>query len=72
MSKCTTNDKYRYRYGFMFVFMMYTGLRCGEALGLQWKHIDIENKQLTVCQSVVSVKNKNNDTDTKYTTRLQK
>lgn len=72
MSKCTTNDKYRYRYGLIFVFMMYTGLRCGEALGLQWKHIDIENKQLTVCQSVVTVKNKNNDTDTKYTTRLQK
>ena len=32
------------------------GLRCGEALGLQYKHIELEKRIVTVEQSVVTVK----------------
>lgn len=37
--------------GRMFFVMAYAGLRRGEAVGLQYKHIDFEKKQLHVCQS---------------------
>ena len=37
--------------GRMFYFMVYTGLRRGEATALQFKHIDRENSTVTVCQS---------------------
>ncbi len=35
----------------MFYFMVYTGLRRGEATALQFKHIDRANSTVTVCQS---------------------
>ena len=38
---------------FMLVYLaLGTGLRRGELLGLQWKHIDLENEYLTVRQSL--------------------
>lgn len=30
------------------LFLAYTGVRNGESLGLQWKHIDFENKTVTI------------------------
>ncbi len=66
----TNNGKYMYRYGFIYVFMLYTGLRCGEMLGLQWKHIDFEKKVLYVRQSLITIKNDSNN-GTRYITKLQ-
>ena len=31
-------------------FILYTGLRKGECIGLQWKHIDLEKMQITIKQ----------------------
>ncbi|MCY4554889.1 MAG: site-specific integrase [Chloroflexi bacterium] len=31
----------------------YTGMRRGEALALEWKHVDLEKRQILVCQSLV-------------------
>ncbi len=50
-----STNEYRYRYGFGAVFILYTGLREGEALALQYKHIDFENKTVTVEQNLVMV-----------------
>lgn len=60
-----------YKNGFGYLFVMYMGLRCGEALGLQYKHIDIEKRLVTVEQTVVTV-NSNAGSGAKYVTYLQK
>ncbi|MCH5185851.1 MAG: site-specific integrase [Oscillospiraceae bacterium] len=55
MSKFDGNGEYKYRYGTAFVFVLYTGLREGEALALQYKHIDLANRKVTVEQNLVMV-----------------
>lgn len=43
-------DKNSYIYE--VIFLIYTGLRIGEACALKWKDIDLKNKKLTVTSSV--------------------
>ncbi|MDY3030835.1 MAG: site-specific integrase [Clostridia bacterium] len=69
-ARCS-NGTERYRYGYIYVFMMFTGLRCSEMLGLTWKHIDLENKRVSVSQSLVTVKDRYNTSENKYITKLQ-
>lgn len=38
------------KYYYIIKFGLYSGLRRGELLGLQWKHIDIENETISVRQ----------------------
>lgn len=52
-SKWGNPSVYRYRYGFGLVLVLYTGLREGEALALQYKHIDLKNKKITVEQNLI-------------------
>ena len=40
------------RKGFMILLDLFTGLRCGELLGLRWGDVDIENKTITVRQNI--------------------
>lgn len=40
-------------------------------LGLTWKHIDLENKYVTVEQSLVTVKNRDGEHGSRYITKLQ-
>ena len=49
------NGKYVYRMGLGIVLMLYTGIRLGEALGLQRKHIDTENRTMHIVQTVARV-----------------
>lgn len=37
-----------YRYGYHVVFLMYTGLRIGEALGLKWGDINFAKKEMLI------------------------
>ena len=39
------------QYHAMVVLEMYTGLRIGELLGLTWKHVDLEEGYIGVCQT---------------------
>lgn len=47
-----------YRLGELIPFLIFTGLRIGEAIALEWKDIDYENKTITVNKNVVEVKSK--------------
>lgn len=39
------------------IFLLLTGLRRGEVTALQWKHVDIPNRTITVCQSAEFISN---------------
>ena len=54
----TVIDSINCRYGFLPYFLLYTGLRCGEALALQHKDIDIVNREIHVTKSVYHEGNK--------------
>lgn len=40
----------------LIIFMVHTGLRCGELLALQWSDIDFEQKTVTVNKNLTRVK----------------
>lgn len=52
------NNKNVYRLGELVPFLIFTGLRIGEAIALEWKDIDYKNKTITVNKNVVEVKSK--------------
>lgn len=52
-----------YRYGYGLVFILYTGLRVGEALNLKWKDIDYINKLVKINGTITKVKNRNKKED---------
>lgn len=61
-----------YRYGWLFVFDIYTGLRIGELCALRWRDIDFENKTVSVTKSVHDVKNREYDESDPERMRLKK
>ena len=52
------SDLLNYTFGTLVYFLLYTGLRKGEALALQWKDIDFENNIIHISKSVYFVSNK--------------
>lgn len=54
-STYASTNEYRYKHGFGAVFILYTGLREGEALALQYKHIDFKNRTVRIEQNLVMV-----------------
>ena len=55
-----------YRLGHAVIVLMYTGLRKGELLALEWENIDFNEKKLTVKQNAVMVRNRAKDAETKF------
>lgn len=47
------------RLGPLFIVMLGTGMRVGEILALEWKHIDLAKSNLSVVQSAVTAKTPN-------------
>lgn len=48
-----------YKYGnatFVVILIMYTGMRVSEAIGLQWKDVDMERREIAVNQSLAMIK----------------
>ena len=63
--RCYKNGSRVYRMGEIFVFLLNTGLRIGEALALEVRNIDFENQLLTVRSNIVYVKDRT-DSGKKY------
>ncbi len=55
------NNQNVYRLGELVPFLIFTGLRIGEAIALEWKDIDCKNKTITINKNVVEVKSKEVD-----------
>ena len=52
------NGKPVYQYGYAIIFLMYTGLRVGEAIALKWKDIDFDAKTVSVNRTASMIKNR--------------
>ena len=59
-------------FGLLAYFLMYTGLRKGEALALQYEDIDFENKIINVYKSVYHENNQPHIKSTKTTSGIRK
>lgn len=55
------NQQNVYRLGELVPFLIFTGLRVGEAIALEWEDIDCKNKTITINKNVVEVKSKDNN-----------
>lgn len=43
-----------YNYVVLIALAVFAGLRASEVLGLEWKHVDFKEKELHICQTVVT------------------
>ncbi len=57
------NGQYLIPYAGLIVFLVHTGLRCGELLALKWSDIDFEEKTVTVNKNLTRVIDRNHDDD---------
>ena len=55
-------------HGNLIVFMLHTGLRCGELLALEWSDIDFESKTVSINKNLAKVKNRDTGKDTSKST----
>ena len=55
------NGAFKYRYGYLIVLLLNTGMRLGEALALQWEDVDWSNRSIHICKNVENVKSRNGD-----------
>lgn len=53
-----SNDKYIFKIGYGFILMLYIGVRVAEALALKWKDVNIEDKRISIKNSIIITKNR--------------
>ena len=53
-----SNGKPVYYYGEVIIFLLYTGMRIGECLGLRWKDIDFKNNTIRIDNTIAMVANR--------------
>ena len=51
-----------YKYGALYVFLLYSGCRIGEALALKWSDINFETRTANINKTIVYIKNRKDDT----------
>lgn len=66
-----SNGRNKYRLGYGIQFLLYTGLRIGEALALTWEDIDFQNKTVRVNKNLKQVKNRDNNNQGNYKIIIQ-
>ena len=55
-----------YRYGYLIILILNTGMREGEPLYLKWKDVDLEKRHIYIHGNVVEVKNRTEDAEISY------
>lgn len=66
-----SNGKNKYRLGYGIQFLLYTGLRIGEALALTWEDVDFQNKTIKINKNLKQVKNRDNNEQGNYKIIIQ-
>ena len=56
-----------YRYGYVIILLLNTGMREGEPLFLKWDDVDFEKRRIYVHGNVVDVKNRDENAEVNYT-----
>lgn len=56
--KTYKNDKPIFYYGEVILFLIYTGIRIGECLGLRWRDIDFEKNTIKIDNTIAIVTNR--------------
>lgn len=64
--KFPNSDVYVFRYGYAIILLLYTGMRCGELLGLKWEDVNFENKTIFIQRNLKQVKNRDEDIKQKF------
>jgi integrase len=54
-----------YKFGAFYVFLLYTGLRLGEALALKWSDIDLKKRTVNVSRTIVYVRDRSKNDGSK-------
>lgn len=55
-----------YRYGYLIILILNTGMREGEPLYLKWKDVDLEKRRIYIHGNVTEVKNRESAAESKY------
>lgn len=55
----STRNTNRYRYAPVYILLLNTGMRVGEAAALTWKDIDFDKRTIKVTKTVSTIKNRN-------------
>lgn len=55
-----------YRYGYLIILILNTGMREGEPLYLKWKDVDLEKRHIYIHGNVVEVKNRAENAESSY------
>lgn len=61
--RCYKNERPVHRLGYIFPFLINTGMRIGEALALQWNDVDFEKETISVKHTVSQIKNRDKSED---------
>lgn len=56
-----SNNQYKYTNGIALVILMYTGLRAGELMALQWQDVNLKSNYLNIHKNVVTYYDDNNE-----------
>ncbi len=55
-----------YRYGYLIILILNTGMREGEPLYLKWKDVNLEKRRIYIHGDVVEVKNREENAESNY------
>lgn len=65
------DGKHVYRLGWMFVLMLYSGMRVGEVCALTWDDIDFSTRTINVRKNAVEVREKDENGESHYVLKTQ-